>query len=86
VHTSFDILISSGNSPRTSDDVAGLVNITADMLSRVKTMNSVMSYETLAKSQQEDQELKTYLNQEKGLQLTPVKIPGSELYTPFGAT
>jgi len=49
-------------------------------------MNSVMSYETLAKSQQEDQELKTYLNQEKGLQLTPVKIPGSELYTPFGAT
>jgi len=38
-----------------------------------------MNYEAIAKLQQEDQELKTYLHQEKGLQLTPVKIPESEL-------
>jgi len=42
-------------------------------------MQSIINYEALAKSQEEDQELKTYLHQEKGLQLTPVKIPGSEL-------
>jgi len=37
----------------------------------------ILNYEALAKLQQKDQELKTYLHQEKGLQLT-VKIPGSE--------
>jgi len=59
--------------------VAGAENITADALSRVEVIHSVMSYEALAKSQQEDQELKTYLNHDKGLQLTPVRILGSEL-------
>jgi len=57
--------------------IAGPENITADTLSRVEIMQSIINYETLAKSQEEDQELKTYL-QEKGLQLIPVKIPGSE--------
>jgi len=38
--------------------ITGPENITADTLSRVETMNSVMSYEPLAKSQQKDQELK----------------------------
>jgi len=42
--------------------IAGPENITTDTLSRVETINSIMSYEALAKSQQEDQELKTYLN------------------------
>jgi len=59
--------------------IAGPENITADALSRVETIDSVMSYEAFAKSQQDDQELKTYLNQEKGLRWTPVKISGSEL-------
>jgi len=58
--------------------IAGSENITADTLSRIETINSVMGYEALARSQQDDPELKTYINQEKGLQLTPVKIPGSE--------
>jgi len=59
--------------------VAGPENVTADALSRIEVIHSVLSYEALAKSQQEDQELKTYLNHDKGLQLTPVRIPGSEL-------
>jgi len=59
--------------------VAGPENITADALSRVEAIHSVMDYNALAKSQQEDQELAAYLNNEKGLQLTQVKIPGTEL-------
>jgi len=59
--------------------MAGPENVTADALSRIEVIHSVMSYEALAKSQQEDQELKTYLNHDKGLQLTPMRIPGSEL-------
>jgi len=59
--------------------IAGPENVTADTLSRIETVHLVMSYEALAKSQQKDQELKIYLNQEKGLRLTPVKISGSEL-------
>jgi len=58
--------------------IAGPENIIADTLSRVETMQSIINYEALVKSQEEDQELKTYLHQEKGLQLIPVKIPGSE--------
>jgi len=59
--------------------VAGPENITADALSRVEVIHSVMDYKALAKSQQEDQELAVYLRNEKGLQLTQVKIPGTEL-------
>jgi len=39
-----------------------------------------MNYEALAKSQQEDQELKSYLHKEKGLQLTQTKISETELF------
>jgi len=66
--------------------VTGPENITADALSRVEAMHSVMSYEALAKSQQEDQELKTYLNYDKDLQLTSVRILGSELSISFDVT
>jgi len=59
--------------------VAGPENITADALSRIEAIHSVMDYKALAKSQQEDQELAAYLHNEKGLQLTQVKIPGTEL-------
>jgi len=59
--------------------VAGPENITADALSRIEAIHSAMDYQALAKSQQEDQELAAYLHNEKGLQLTQVKIPGTEL-------
>jgi len=47
--------------------VAGPENITADALSRVEAIHSVVDYEALAKSQQEDQELAAISAQRKEL-------------------
>lgn len=57
--------------------VSGDENVIADALSRIEGLQSPMDYTALAVSQENDEELKKYLQQESGLQLKKIEIPGT---------
>ncbi|KMQ85849.1 gag-pol polyprotein [Lasius niger] len=57
--------------------IAGKENIVADTLSRVETISKATSYEALAQTQEEDEQLRDILNADKGLKLTKIPLPGS---------
>lgn len=59
--------------------VPGKQNIVADALSRVEVLSDTLDYTALAKSQQEDDELKTYLRSDTGLQLKQIQMPGMDV-------
>lgn len=62
--------------------VSGKDNTVADALSRVDELSEPVDFEKLAKSQEADQELTSYLNDECSLRIKKILIPGSrtELY------
>lgn len=58
--------------------IKGTDNTVADALSRIEAIHKAVELETLAKEQEEDQEIKEILTANKGLRLTRVPIPGTD--------
>ncbi|KAL1448829.1 hypothetical protein WDU94_000084 [Cyamophila willieti] len=59
--------------------VPGSQNVVADALSRVELIHATLDYKSLAASQQEDEELKTWLQAtDSGLHLKLLEMPGSD--------
>lgn len=59
--------------------MSGKQNIVADALSRVEVLSDTLDYTALAESQQEDDELKTFLQSDTGLQLKQIQLPGTDV-------
>lgn len=59
--------------------ISGDSNVVADALSRIEQVQSTLDFESLAEEQQDDVELKKFLeDQSSGLKLKLLKIPGTE--------
>jgi len=58
--------------------VKGEQNIVADALSRIETISSTIDYTALAQAQQEDTEIKNYLDGQSPLTLKLVTTPGTQ--------
>lgn len=59
--------------------VPGKQNIVADTLSRVDALSDTLDYTALAMSQQGDDELKKYAQENTGLRLKQVELPGTNV-------
>ena len=57
--------------------ISGKDNVVADALSRIEEIETALDFEALARSQEEDEELQTYLREGSALQLRKITLPGT---------
>lgn len=59
--------------------ISGKDNTVADALSRVESVKEAVNFEDLAKSQEKDEELQTFLKSDTTLKLKRVPVPGTQV-------
>lgn len=60
--------------------VAGKDNVVADALSRIEEVEPTLDFKDLARSQEQDEELRRYLREANGLHLKKVTVPGTNVH------